>query len=71
MLKRAVSLGNKARSVAFSPDGAHLAVGCVNGGVHVLDGAIVLTRTRGSQTHDRAVTDWRPGVFPDVNAVDR
>ena len=58
VLKRAVSLGNKARSVAFSPDGAHLAVGCVNGGVHVLDAA-TLTRTRWIKTHDRAVTDLK------------
>jgi hypothetical protein len=36
-LLRMVSLGNQGRCVHFSPDGAHLAVGCKKGGLHVLD----------------------------------
>ena len=56
VLKRAVSLGNKARSLAFSPDGAYLAVGCVNGGVHVLDAA-TLVRARWIKTFSQTVTD--------------
>jgi WD40 repeat protein len=58
VLKRAVSLGNKARSLAFSPSGAHLAVGCVNGGVHVLDAA-TLVRVRWIKTFSQPVTDLK------------
>ena len=58
-LKRAVGLpGNKARCVGFSPDGSRLAVGCVDGGVHVLD-AKSLRRLKIIKTHADVVTDLK------------
>ena len=54
-LLRACALGNAARSVGYSPDGARLAVGCVDGGIHVLD-ATSLVRVRWLKTFDGVVT---------------
>ncbi|KAK3262979.1 hypothetical protein CYMTET_28194, partial [Cymbomonas tetramitiformis] len=56
---RTVSLGGiKARSVAFSPDGAHLAVGMRNGGLNVLE-ADTLQFLKWSKNFDSAVDDLK------------
>lgn len=55
-LLRMVALGNKGRCLHFSPDGAHLAVGCKNGGLHVLD-ARSLQRAHWAKTFDSTVSD--------------
>ena len=55
-LQRTVALGSKARCVGYSPDGGELAVGCKNGGVHVLD-AKSLIRLKWMKTLSEYVTD--------------
>jgi WD40 repeat protein len=46
----------KGRCCGFSPDGAHLAVGCAMGGLHVLD-AQSLQRVHWAKTFQTAIAD--------------
>ena len=55
-LQRTVNIGSKARCVGYSPDGGEIAVGCKNGGVHVLD-AKSLIRVKWMKTLNEYVTD--------------